>query len=196
MALSLLVLLSPNLRACGQTWISLMANRDILRVRGQWWEPTVTSKTWLWPGWQITSLQIGQWVSSSFSLQKILRITLESTEALMLQCLRPVPVRGGLTSTSLPSYLPAGDRTRFTCKFSIAILTHRRNAPIGTEEEAAAPSTEETPPVTVGRDITIYPRNHTSNWRNIIHWDWGNDYEFFSSVCTYIFIFIITKITN
>ena len=34
---------------------------------------------------------------------KIPRITLESIEALMLQCLGPVPVRVGLTSTLLPS---------------------------------------------------------------------------------------------
>ena len=125
-----------------------MANRDNLRVRGQWREPAVKSKTCLWPGWQITSLQIGQWVSSSFSLQKVLRITLESIEVLMLQCLGPVPVRVGLTSRSLPSEVISRLETKQDLLASLALPSSpTEKAPLVTDEEAA-PSTEEIPPVT------------------------------------------------
>ena len=66
-----------------------------------------------------------------------------------------------LNIASVWSYLPTGDRTRFTCKFSIAILTHRRNAPSNRIRSSTVHRRNTT---SNGREIsnTIHPRNHTS----------------------------------
>ena len=142
MVLSLLLLLSPNLRACGQTWRSFMANRDILRVRGQWREPTVTSKKCLWAGWQITSLVLYR-LDNGCQVRSVCKNSSHHSgiNRSPYAAMFGTSARTCWTNVNIAtvwSYLPTGDWLETLPTEETYLVT----------EEEAAPSIGETPPVT------------------------------------------------